>query len=54
MRETKEEKLERLTQLESALWANGLAVAGMDEVGRGPLAAPVLTACVGVPREELV
>ena len=35
MRETKEEKLERLTQLESALWANGRAVAGMDEVGRG-------------------
>ena len=34
MRETKEEKLERLTQLESALWANGRAVAGMDEVGQ--------------------
>ena len=54
MRETKEEKLERLTQLESALWANGRAVAGMDEVGRGPLAGPVVTACVAIPREKLV
>ena len=54
MRETKEEKLERLTQLESALWANGRAVAGMDEVGRGPLAGPVVTACVAIPRKKLV
>lgn len=54
MRETKEEKLERLTQLECALWANGRAVAGMDEVGRGPLAGPVVTACVAIPREKLV
>ena len=49
MRETKEEKLERLTQLESALWANGRAVAGMDEVGRGPLAGPVYAAAVILP-----
>lgn len=54
VRETKEEKLERLTQLERALWANGRCVAGMDEVGRGPLAGPVVTACVSIPRDRLV
>ena len=26
----------------------------MDEVGRGPLAGPVVTACVAIPREKLV
>ena len=54
VRETKEQKLERLTQLEMALWANGRVVAGVDEVGRGPLAGPVVTACVSVPKDMLV
>ena len=53
VRETKEQKLERLTQLEMALWANGRIVAGIDEVGRGPLAGPVVTACVSIPRDKL-
>jgi ribonuclease HII len=54
VRETKEQKLERLTQLEMALWANGRVVAGIDEVGRGPLAGPVVTACVSIPKDKLV
>ncbi len=54
MRETAEQKLERLTQIERALWAEGRAVAGMDEVGRGPLAGPVVTACVSIPMEKLI
>lgn len=54
MRETAEQKLERLTQIERALWAQGRAVAGMDEVGRGPLAGPVVTACVSIPMEKLI
>lgn len=54
VRETKEQKLERLTQLEMALWANGRVVAGIDEVGRGPLAGPVVTACVSIPKDRLV
>ena len=53
-RETPQEKLERLTQIERELWADGLAVAGIDEVGRGPLAGPVVTACVSIPRDRLI
>ena len=54
MRETPEQKLERLTRIENDLWARGRAVAGMDEVGRGPLAGPVVTACVSIPKDKLV
>lgn len=53
-RETPQEKLLRLTQIEEELWAQGRRVAGIDEVGRGPLAGPVVTACVCIPREKLV
>ena len=53
-RETPQEKLARLTAIERGLWADGLAVAGIDEVGRGPLAGPVVTACVSIPRDRLV
>ena len=53
-RETPEEKLWRLTEIERRLWAEGLRVAGIDEVGRGPLAGPVVTACVSIPQDKLV
>jgi len=32
----------------------GLIVAGMDEVGRGPLAGNVVTACVVMPNEPII
>ena len=53
-RETPQEKLERLTTIERKLWAEGHMIAGIDEVGRGPLAGPVVTACVSIPMDRLV
>ena len=54
VREKPEDKLIRLTQIEIPLWAQGFSIAGIDEVGRGPLAGPVVTACVSIPRDRLV
>ena len=53
-REKPEEKLLRLTQIERELWAQGKIIAGIDEVGRGPLAGPVVTACVSIPQDKLI
>jgi len=35
--------------LEKEFWNKGLPVAGLDEAGRGPLAGPVVVACVVFP-----
>lgn len=45
-------RLARLWQNERALWDRGIVhVAGVDEVGRGPLAGPVIAAAVILPAD---
>jgi ribonuclease HII len=42
---------EEMSRIERELWAGGHAyIAGIDEVGRGPLAGPVVTAAVVLPQ----
>ncbi len=53
-RESAHEKTLRLIETEIPLWEEGRTVAGIDEVGRGPLAGPVMACCIIIPREKLV
>ena len=49
-RRAENRRLRRLLEPEQALWERGLTlIAGVDEVGRGPLAGPVLAAAVILP-----
>ncbi len=50
----REEKLQALIQTDAPLWVQGIAFAGMDEAGRGPLAGNVVAACVVMPPEPLL
>jgi len=47
-----EERLNEMLVYERKLWANGIEyIAGVDEVGRGPLAGPVVTCAVILPKD---
>lgn len=48
------ERLFIMSQNERPFWEKGVAVAGMDEVGRGPLAGPVVASCVMLPPNYLI
>ncbi|MEX2805523.1 ribonuclease HII [Streptococcus sp. H31] len=48
-------RLEGMLSYEKALYAqNYKAIAGIDEVGRGPLAGPLVAACVILPENEKI
>ncbi len=50
-----QEKLLLMTEYEQEHWQRGECfVAGIDEVGRGPLAGPVVVACVIMPHDDLI
>ena len=47
-----QERLEEMLVYEKKLWSSGNDyIAGVDEVGRGPLAGPVVTAAVILPKD---
>ena len=49
------ERLQKLSETDRAFWTqDGVILAGMDEVGRGPLAGPVVVGCVVMPPEPLL
>ncbi|MGP4040316.1 ribonuclease HII [Gracilibacillus sp. D59] len=50
--QAQQDLFERMSQYERLLWKNGSTyIAGVDEVGRGPLAGPVVAAAVILPSD---
>ena len=50
----REERVNALMKYDLQYRQPGIVVAGMDEVGRGPLAGSVVTACVVMPETPLI
>ena len=50
----REEHVKALMDFDRQFRSEGVILAGMDEVGRGPLAGNVVTACVAMPEEPLI
>ncbi len=49
------ERLLLITEIERGFWQRpDIVLAGMDEVGRGPLAGPVVSACVVLPPQPFI
>ena len=55
MKEKEFERLKEIKKIEEELYLQGVtSIAGIDEAGRGPLAGPVVVACVTMPRDSMI
>lgn len=55
MKEKELERLKEIKKIEEELYSQGTtSIAGIDEAGRGPLAGPVVVACVVMPRDSML
>lgn len=50
----REARARELAVTDTPFWSQGIVMAGMDEVGRGPLVGSVVVACVAMPSEPLI
>ena len=55
MKEKELERLKEIKKIENDLYSQGItSIAGIDEAGRGPLAGPVVVACVVMQKDSMI
>lgn len=55
MKEKEEQRLKKIKEIDKEFFDMGIKyLAGIDEAGRGPLAGPVVVACVIMPQDSMI